>query len=78
LDSLCPGAPRMISGLDADISPITAEAMARGFHLRAGLEDAPLGCEKSNIQLLGEAIDQIERAGATLATAADVRAHKTK
>ncbi|MBT8140395.1 MAG: 3-keto-5-aminohexanoate cleavage protein [Gammaproteobacteria bacterium] len=73
LDSICPGAPRMISGLDADISSISKEALQKGFHLRAGLEDAPLGCDKSNIQLLEETLALVQQNGTKLATAAEIR-----
>ena len=67
-------APWMIAGLAVDIAPLIGEAVRRGGHVRVGLEDAPLGCTRSNIELAEEAIRRIADAGATPARAAEVRA----
>ncbi|MGB5326417.1 MAG: 3-keto-5-aminohexanoate cleavage protein [Pseudomonadales bacterium] len=71
----CPDAPWMISGLDANIEPIMPTALELGFHLRVGLEDAPLGSSATNVQLVEQAIAQITHAGKTPATPAQVRGH---
>lgn len=67
-------APRMISGLDADIAPILPQAIEMGFHVRTGLEDATLGCPKQNVELVDHIANQVEKLGRSCATAAEVRA----
>jgi len=42
--------------------------------VRVGLEDAPLGSDKSNLQWVEEAAQRIGKVGGELATARDVRA----
>jgi uncharacterized protein (DUF849 family) len=42
-------------------------------HVRVGLEDAPFGCEKTNIALVEDAVNSIETCGGELARAAEVR-----
>lgn len=74
LEAESPGAPWMIAGLGVDIFPLIPAAVVRGGHIRVGLEDAPLGCERSNLDLVQEAVAAIRRAGAEPATASDVRA----
>jgi uncharacterized protein (DUF849 family) len=74
LDETASGAPRMLSGLDADIDALIEPALAHGFHLRVGLEDAPFGTDKSNAELVGAAARRIEAAGFRLALPAEVRA----
>lgn len=69
-----PGAPRMLSGLDADISGIIDVALERGFHLRVGLEDAPFGTERSNEDFVNDAARRIISAGRTLASPDAIRA----
>jgi 3-keto-5-aminohexanoate cleavage enzyme len=44
-------APWMISGLGVDVSPLIGEAVARGGHIRVGLEDALLGTPASTTNL---------------------------
>jgi uncharacterized protein (DUF849 family) len=63
----------MISGLDVDVLPLVPRAVMERGHVRVGLEDAPFGTERSNVELVEEAVQLIENAGGTLATAADVR-----
>ncbi|MFL1463948.1 3-keto-5-aminohexanoate cleavage protein [Roseococcus sp. DSY-14] len=65
-----PGAPWMVAGLDVDLSPLLAQAAARGGGLRAGLEDAPLGTELDNAALVRAAARHARR----LAAPAEVRA----
>ena len=74
LDETAPGAPRMLSGLDADIDALIEPALDAGFHVRVGLEDAPLGKDKSNAALVSVAAARIEAAGFRLASAAEIRA----
>ena len=74
LDQVAPGAPWMLSGLEVDVLPMIPRAIAEGGHVRVGLQDAPAGCDKSNLQLAEEAVQQIENCGGALATAQDVRA----
>jgi uncharacterized protein (DUF849 family) len=67
------GAPWMVAGLMTDISPLISGVVARGGHVRTGLEDAPLGCERSNVELTAAAAAAVRAAGGALATAADIR-----
>lgn len=74
LDSVAPGAPWMVAGLMVDIRPLIAPAVARGGHVRVGLEDAPRLSERGNLWWVEDAAERIRAAGGTLATAAEVRA----
>lgn len=74
LATAAPGAPVMVSGLGVDIVPLIPVAVARGFHVRVGLEDAPLGTTHTNEWLTEHAVDVIERAGGRLGNIADARA----
>jgi len=74
LDQVAPGANWMIAGLGVDILPLVPRAVAEGGHVRVGLEDASLGCGKSNVQLVEQAARVIETCAGELATAAQVRA----
>ena len=76
LDETAPGAPRMLSGLDAKIDALIEPALACGFHIRVGLEDAPFGTDRSNAELVTAARRRIEATGRRLASAADLRAAK--
>ncbi|MGO4816028.1 3-keto-5-aminohexanoate cleavage protein, partial [Cupriavidus sp. 2MCAB6] len=49
-------------------------AVARGVHVRAGLEDAPFGETRNNAALIAEAVKRVEAAGGRVVGAADVRA----
>lgn len=73
LDQVAPGAQWMVAGLDVDILPLIPRAVMEGGHIRVGLEDAPFGCGKSNMQLVEAAADAISASGGELAGAADVR-----
>ena len=68
-----PHAPWMIAGLDVDIAPLMAYAIERGGHLRVGLEDAPFGATKTNLQLVEEAVRVIRAAGKEPATIQEIR-----
>lgn len=69
-----PDAPWMIAALMSDVTPLIARTVALGGHVRTGLEDVRLGCERSNVELVEAAARDIGRAGGTPATAAEVRA----
>ncbi|MGQ0652360.1 MAG: 3-keto-5-aminohexanoate cleavage protein [Betaproteobacteria bacterium] len=65
--------PWMVAGLAVDALKLAAAAVARGGHLRTGLEDAPFGSTRSNLDWVRAARREIEAAGGTLASAAEVR-----
>ena len=73
LEREAPGSPWMIGGLGVDNLPLIPAAVAAGGHVRVGLEDAPLACERSNVEWVESAVAAIERAGGTPASAAEVR-----
>src|SRR2546430_1321873 len=60
-------------GLAVDVLKLAPAAIARGGHVRVGLEDAPLGSLRSNLEWVQAARLVIERTGATLASVDDVR-----
>ena len=64
----------MVAGLDVDILPLVEATVARGGHVRVGLEDAPLGSSRSNLDWVRAGREAIERAGGKIASAAQVRA----
>ncbi len=74
LDQVAPGAPWMLTGLQADILPMIPRAVAEGGHVRVGLEDAPWGSALTNLQWVEQAAQRIALSGAELATAQEVRA----
>ncbi|MGY1670535.1 3-keto-5-aminohexanoate cleavage protein [Geodermatophilus sp. SYSU D00710] len=69
-----PGATWMVAGLGVELAGLREEAVARGGHVRVGLEDAPLGCTRGNAGLVAAARRSVEPAGARPASAAEVRA----
>jgi uncharacterized protein (DUF849 family) len=74
LESQTPDSPWMVSGLGVDITPLIQPAVNRGGHVRVGLEDAPLGSTRSNIEWVRHARREIEDAGGEIACADEVRA----
>jgi 3-keto-5-aminohexanoate cleavage enzyme len=74
LQELDATAPWMIAGLSVDVRPLIAETVARGGHVRVGLEDAPLGTQTGNVAWVEEAVRLVSENGGEPATAADVRA----
>ena len=68
-----PDAPAMIAGLGVDLTGLIPAAVARGVHVRSGLEDAPFGCARTNAALVGETVRLVEAAGGRAASAAEVR-----
>jgi 3-keto-5-aminohexanoate cleavage enzyme len=73
LEEEAPGAPWMTAGVSADIRPLIGETIARGGHIRVGLEDAPLGTKASNLELVEEAIRMVREHGAEPASPAEMR-----
>ena len=68
-----PHAPWMIAGLDVNITPLMAYAAERGGHIRVGLEDAPFGASKTNVQLVEEAVAVIRSVGKEPASIKEIR-----
>jgi uncharacterized protein (DUF849 family) len=73
LAEVTPGSPWMVAGLDVDVLPMAGAAAVRGGHVRVGLEDAPLGSPRSNLEWVRAARGAISAAGASLASPAEVR-----
>lgn len=73
LDACDPGAHWMIAGLGVELDALWDAALALGGHLRVGLEDAPLGCPRPNVELVTEAARAVHRAGRALATPEEIR-----
>ena len=74
LQELDDSAPWMIAGLSVDVRSLIGETVARGGHVRVGLEDAPLGTQTGNVAWVEEAVRLVREHGGEPATAADVRA----
>lgn len=68
-----PGAAWMTSGLGVDISPLVELTVARGGHLRVGLEDAPLGTARGNVAWVEHAVQAVLTAGGAIASVAEAR-----
>jgi uncharacterized protein (DUF849 family) len=66
-------APWMIAGVCADLRPLIGETVARGGHIRVGLEEAPLRTPLSNLALVEEAVRMVRDHGAEPASVADMR-----
>jgi uncharacterized protein (DUF849 family) len=52
---------------------VYARIIARGGHIRVGLEDAPLGSPSSNLALVEEAVRMVRDQGAEVASVAEMR-----
>jgi uncharacterized protein (DUF849 family) len=63
----------MVAGMNADIRPLIGETVARGGHIRVGLEDARLGTRATNLKLVEEAVRMVRDHGAEPASPADMR-----
>lgn len=74
LGECAPGAPWIVAGLGVDIRPLIAPAVARGGHVRVGLEDAPWRTPLTNHQWVEEAAKLIRAAGGEPADTGEVRA----
>ena len=66
-------APWMIAGICADIRPLIGETVARGGHIRVGIEDARLGTTTGNLVMVEEAVRIVRDHGAEPASAAELR-----
>ncbi|GJD47722.1 3-keto-5-aminohexanoate cleavage enzyme [Methylobacterium crusticola] len=73
LAEAAPGAPWMVAGLGVDILPLVPQAVARGGHVRVGLEDAPWGSPRGNRDWVEAAARQAEAAGGRVVGAPEVR-----
>ncbi len=73
LSHVAHGAPKMVSVLGGDVMSVAEKAISSGFYLRVGLEDASLGCERTNIELIEEAVGLVSRLGGTPATPDQIR-----
>jgi len=73
LGEVAAGAPWMVAGLGVDIRPLIEAAVARGGHIRVGLEDRPWGVRETNRALVEEAVKLVRAAGGEPASAAEVR-----
>jgi 3-keto-5-aminohexanoate cleavage enzyme len=74
LNELDPGAPWMVAGLGLDVRPLIGPAVARGGHIRVGLEDRPWGVRETNRGLVEGAVRLVQAAGGQPASPAEVRA----
>jgi len=74
LAQVVPNKPWMISGLDANVDAVLPLALELGAHIRVGLEDAPFGCQKNNVELVEQAIRLIDKSPRSLAGTEEVRA----
>jgi 3-keto-5-aminohexanoate cleavage enzyme len=77
LERSAPGSPWMVAGLAVDVLPLIPTVVALGGGVRVGLEDAPYGTERSNVELVHAAVNAIQKAGNEPATTAEVRAELT-
>jgi 3-keto-5-aminohexanoate cleavage enzyme len=73
LEQEAPHAPWMIAGLSTDLRGLIGETVARGGHIRVGLEDAKLGTSTGNLALVEEAVRMVRQAGGEPATPAEMR-----
>lgn len=73
LDRVAPGAQWMVSGLYVDTLPLIPRTVAEGGHVRVGLEDAPHGSERSNVQWVEAAVAAVDRCGGEVASVSHVR-----
>lgn len=73
LDEAARGAPWMVAGLGVDIMPLVEAAVARGGHVRGGLEDAPWGADTSNRGIVADLVKRVTAAGSAVASAQDIR-----
>ena len=74
LAEAAPGAAWMVAGLGVDIAPMIGPAVRAGGHVRVGLEDAPIGESRSNLDWITIATAEIGKAGGRVATPDEVRA----
>lgn len=68
-----PTAAWMTSGLGVDVTPLIAMTVRHGGHLRVGLEDAPLGSPRTNVEWVEHAARAVHAAGGSVASVAEMR-----
>src|SRR5262245_57426108 len=73
LEEAAGSTPWMIAAVNADLRPLFADTIARGGHIRVGLEDAPLGTTATNLALVEEAVRIVRQYGAEPASPAEMR-----
>jgi 3-keto-5-aminohexanoate cleavage enzyme len=73
LNKTAPGSPWMVAGLAVDVIPLIPTVVALGGGVRVGLEDALLGTQRSNVELVDAAVNLIQKAGSEPANTAEVR-----
>ncbi len=73
LETCAPSAAWMTSGLGVDVTPLIPLTVRRGGHLRVGLEDAPLGSTRTNVQWVEHAVRAVEAAGGAVASVSEMR-----
>lgn len=71
IDEEAPGAAVMIAGLNVDLTSLAEDAIAAGIHVRVGLEDAHLGSDVGNVELVERTVAATP---VRFATANEVRA----
>lgn len=74
LDQETKDAHWMVAGLGVDVEPLIDMTVARGGHLRVGLEDALFHCPHDNQTLVRRAVARIEAAGGRPAGVSEIRA----
>lgn len=74
LEDEAPDSFWVVAGLDTDSTQLASEVVEHGGHIRVGLEDAPLGTSRTNVEWVNIARERIEEAGGRLATPDEVRA----
>lgn len=73
LAECAPGADVMVGGLAVSLDALLPAILERDMHVRTGLEDARLGLDRSNLDLVESCVRAVRAAGHEPATAADVR-----
>jgi uncharacterized protein (DUF849 family) len=63
----------MAAGLDVELEPLFGPVIARGGHIRVGLEDARFGERRGNRELVEETVAAVEASRGRVASSADVR-----
>ncbi len=73
LSEVAPSFPWMVSGIGGDVMTIAETAIGQGFHLRVGLEDAPLHTEQKNLDLVEAAVTLVGKMGREFASPETIR-----
>lgn len=68
-----PGAVWMSAGLQVDLAPVVEATLARGGHLRVGLEDCAFGSAAGNVALTEAAVARVAALGRRLGDADALR-----